>query len=87
MTRLRKVFGATGPHLESQPIVIVKKGEEKIGLAVDELLGTQEIVIKPVHRYVRDNRHFSGSAIIGSGEVVMVLDVGSLVMSKRLVLT
>ena len=67
----------------TQPIVIIRKEEEKLGLAVDTFLNTQEIIIKPIHRLVKENKNFAGCSIIGSGEVVLVLDVGNLMLSKR----
>ncbi|MFH1653128.1 MAG: chemotaxis protein CheA [Pseudomonadota bacterium] len=72
---------------ENLPMVIVKKGGEMMGLLVDELLSTQEIVIKPLHRLMTEegysNKYFAGSAIIGTGEAILVLDVGNLVLSCR----
>ena len=69
--------------MKAQPIAIVKKGEEELGLAVDAFLTTQEIVIKPLNKLVRENKYFSGSTIIGSGEVVLILDVSNLMLTKR----
>jgi two-component system chemotaxis sensor kinase CheA len=83
ITRLDILFKAPSLGLRAQPIVIVKKGEEKLGLAVDAFLTAQEIVIKPLNKLVRENKYFSGSTIIGSGEVVLILDVTNLVLTKR----
>lgn len=83
ITRLDILFNSPPLGLRSQPIAIVKKGEEKLGLAVDAFLTTQEIVIKPLNKLVRENRYFSGSTIIGAGEVVLVLDVSNLMLTKR----
>jgi two-component system chemotaxis sensor kinase CheA len=83
ITRLNELFHTPHPPLEKQPIVIVWKGREKLGLAVDGLMATQEIVIKPLNKLVRENRYFAGSTIIGSGEVVLILDVANLILSKR----
>jgi two-component system chemotaxis sensor kinase CheA len=69
--------------LREQPIVIVKRGEERLGLAVDALSVAQEIVIKPLNKLVRENKYFSGSTIIGSGKVVLILDVSNLMLTKR----
>ena len=46
-------------------------------------MDTQEIVLKPLNKLVKENKYFAGCSIIGSGEVVLVLDVGNLVLSKR----
>ncbi|MBU0571411.1 MAG: chemotaxis protein CheA [Candidatus Omnitrophica bacterium] len=68
---------------EQQLIVIIKKGEEKLGLVVDSFMSTQEIVIKPLNRLVKENKYFGNSTIIGSGEVVLILDVANLMLTKR----
>ncbi|MFH1287711.1 MAG: chemotaxis protein CheA [bacterium] len=90
ITRLDVLFGgAETPRRggvsadEKQPIVIIRKGGEKLGLVVDALMATQEIVIKPLNKFVRENRYFSGSTIVGSGEVVLILDVGNLMLTKK----
>jgi len=83
ITRLDILFKSPSLGLKAQPIAIVKKGEEELGLAVDAFLTTQEIVIKPLNKLVRENKYFSGSTIIGSGEVVLVLDVSNLMLTKR----
>ena len=62
--------------------MIVWKGRERLGLAVDGLMATQEIVIKPLSKVVKENRYFSGSTIIGSGEVVLILDVANLLLTR-----
>lgn len=83
VTRLDLLFGMPSLELKKQPIVIVKKGTEELGLAVDGFSTTQEIVIKPLNKLVRENRYFSGSTIIGSGEAVLILDVSNLMLTKK----
>lgn len=83
ITRLDVLFGAPSLGQEKQPIVIIRKGEEKLGLAVDSFMSTQEIVIKPLNKVVKENKYFAGSTIIGSGEVVLILDVANLMLTKR----
>lgn len=83
VTRLNSLFGLEAPALAQQPIVVVRKDEERLGLAVDNLLSTQEVVVKPLNPAVRENRYFSGAALIGSGEAILILDVAHLVLSRR----
>ena len=64
-------------------IAIIRKGEEKLGLAVDAFSTTQEIVIKPLNKLVIENKYFAGSTIVGSGEVVLILDIANLILTKR----
>ncbi len=83
ITRLNVLFGTPSLAFDRQPIVIVRKEEEKLGLAVDALMTTQEIVLKPLNRLIRENLYFAGFTIIGSGEVVLILDIANLILSKR----
>ena len=58
-----------------KPVVIVRTGTGPIGLAVDELLGRQEIVIKPIGALKSLERSsFGGATIDPEGRVVLVLD-------------
>ncbi len=52
---------------------------QKIGLVVDELMGQQEVVIKPMEDYLQENSGFSGATIIGDGQISLILDVYELV--------
>lgn len=83
VTRLDLLFKLPSSALDKQPIVIVRRGQDRLGLAVDSLMETQEIVIKPLHSLARKNKYLSGSTVIGSGEVVSILDVGNLLLTKR----
>lgn len=83
ITRLFHPVQTQSPGHQIQPIVIIKRGEERMGLAVDGFLDTRETVLKPFNRLVRENKNFAGCSIVGSGEVVLVLDVNNLILSKR----
>lgn len=71
------------PPREDEPenliIVIVKKGDKLTGLVIDTLLGQQEIVIKPLGKYININKMISGATILGDGEVALIIDSNSLV--------
>jgi len=83
ITRLDSLFDTPSLGLEKQPIAIIRKGKEKLGLAVDAFSTTQEIVIKPLNKLVIENKYFAGSTIVGSGEVVLILDIANLILTKR----
>lgn len=59
--------------------VVVDVAHHRLGLVVDALVGQQEIVIKPLGEFLRKPPCLAGSAILGDGRVVMVLDLGDLV--------
>ncbi|MGB4394321.1 MAG: chemotaxis protein CheA [Tepidanaerobacteraceae bacterium] len=60
-------------------LVIVKKGEKNVGLAVDDLIGQQEIVIKSLGKFLNDIEFIAGATILGNGEVALILDINKLV--------
>lgn len=63
---------------ESLVVVIVKKGDKQAGLVIDNLIGQQEIVIKPLGKYIYIHKMFSGATILGDGEVALILDTNTL---------
>ncbi|MEG0805188.1 MAG: chemotaxis protein CheA [Lachnospiraceae bacterium] len=64
---------------ESLTVVIVRKGENFAGLVVDDLMGQQEIVIKSLGNYIKNNKMISGATILGDGEVALILDANALI--------
>jgi chemosensory pili system protein ChpA (sensor histidine kinase/response regulator) len=69
------LHGGGGGIENGKPIVIVRTAVGPFGLAVDELLGRQEIVIKPIGSLKTLKRsYFSGATIDPEGRVILVLD-------------
>ena len=64
---------------ENLTVVIVSKGDKQAGLVVDNLIGQQEIVIKPLGKYIKIEKMISGATILGDGEVALILDANALV--------
>ncbi len=71
------------PPREEEPenlvVVIVKKGDKQTGLVIDNLLGQQEIVIKPLGKYINIPKIISGATILGDGGVALIIDSNSLI--------
>jgi two-component system chemotaxis sensor kinase CheA len=61
------------------PVVVVERGRQRYGLVVDEILGKEDIVLKPLGSYLQQIEGLAGATIRGEGEVVLVLDVPGLV--------
>ena len=59
-------------------LVILQAGSQVFGLAVDEIGDTEEIVVKPLHRFLQALGTYSGVTIMGDGRPCMILDVGGL---------
>ncbi len=55
-------------------IVVAQIGTYSMGIIVDRVFDTEEIVVKPVAPILRDIQLFSGNTILGDGSVVMILD-------------
>jgi two-component system chemotaxis sensor kinase CheA len=76
--RLREVFGAGGPLPRRESVVVIRHGAQRAGLVVDALLGEFQTVIKPLGPVFSQLRAISGSTLLGTGEVALILDVGAL---------
>ncbi|MDE2280680.1 MAG: chemotaxis protein CheW, partial [Xanthomonadaceae bacterium] len=77
--RLRELFGVAGEPPRRENIVVLKHAGQMAGLVVDALVGEIQSVIKPMNRLFGAVRCISGSSILGSGEVALILDVPALV--------
>jgi chemosensory pili system protein ChpA (sensor histidine kinase/response regulator) len=64
------------------PLVLVRAGEHSTALLADELIGSREIVVKPVGPQISSIRGISGATILGDGRVVIILDIGALVRAE-----
>jgi two-component system chemotaxis sensor kinase CheA len=74
---LADIFGFQRPVLNGKGVTVVaiKHGDARFGLGIDEILGLQQIVLKPVSGLNQDNPLFAGAAITGSGRVAMIVDL------------
>ncbi len=61
------------------PIILVRAGEHSAALLMDEMLASQEIVVKSVGPQLASVRGISGATILGDGRIVLILDVNALV--------
>ncbi len=61
--------------------MVIQVGERRYGLVVNDVLDTEEIVVKPLATILRDVDVFSGATILGDGSVVLILDPNA--MSER----
>jgi two-component system chemotaxis sensor kinase CheA len=59
---------------EAAHVVVAQVGASMLGIIVDRVFDTEEIVVKPVAPILRDITMFSGNTILGDGSVIMILD-------------
>lgn len=77
--RLRRLFDCAGAPGPEQNVVIVASGENRVGIVVDRIVGTNQTVIKQMSKLHAGVRAVSGATILGDGSVALILDVGHLI--------
>lgn len=87
LIRLAEFFGLPeGAVPERQYVVILGRGDKRVGLVVDRLRGQQEVVIKPVDTAIAGAAAavaLAGATIMGDGRVVLILDVAAFFEGRR----
>ncbi|MCK4742476.1 MAG: chemotaxis protein CheA [Sulfuriflexus sp.] len=63
---------------DSSHVVIVALGTQRLGFVVDELLGQEEVVIKPLGEMLLGTPGMSGATITGDGKIALIIDVPGL---------
>ncbi len=66
------------------PVVVLGVVERRMAFRVDGLQGTQEVVIKSLGRQLSQARNVAGATILGTGQVVMILNVADLIKSAQI---
>jgi two-component system chemotaxis sensor kinase CheA len=79
--RLARLFGLQRVERDRKGsfVVIAQVGARRLGLVVDELVGQQDIVIKPLGKSLRMVRGFAGATELGDQRIALVVDVGALI--------
>ncbi|MCA3012413.1 MAG: chemotaxis protein CheW, partial [Myxococcaceae bacterium] len=77
--RLSRVFGLHEVPVERHFVVVIGLAQERLGLAVDALLGQEDIVTKPLGGRLRGVPGIAGATELGDRRAVLVIDVGALV--------
>ena len=79
---VRKLMGNENPD-NGQLFVILRNHDRRIAIPVDELLGQQLVLLRPLQGVLSSVRDMSGIAILSGGEVGMVVAVSALVAMDR----
>jgi two-component system chemotaxis sensor kinase CheA len=76
---LGQLLGLSGEDSPRGFVILLSVGLNRVGLRVDDLLGRQDIVIRPLGRLLQGLRGIAGATDLGEPSGVLVLDVGALV--------
>ena len=77
---LKRWLVASAVHEEQREghVVILSVGTQRIGFVVDQLVGQEEVVIKPLGKMLQGTPGMSGATITGDGRIALILDVPSM---------
>ena len=84
LLRLRSVLGAPLESSDTINIVVVNADGAPFGLIVDGVCDTEEIVVKPLARELKQLQLYAGATIMGDGTVALILDVAGLARTTKL---
>lgn len=71
-------------RLRSSHVVVVETGQMRYGLLVDSLYDSEEIVVKPLGRHVKDLGYVAGATILGDGHIALIIDVMGIAQQANL---
>lgn len=83
LINLRKKFGFEDTTSDEVTLVTVREDGSQKGLVVDEVIGQQQVVLKPLGRLYQDLGWFSGGSVMGDGNLALVLDINYLVQHNK----
>jgi len=86
LVRLNDIFGLPRKGIMEKkffPVIVVQSVEKKIAIMVDELIGRQEIISKGIGDPLKNIKNIAGATILGSGRVVLILDIPSIIESAE----
>lgn len=83
LIRLQEKFKLASQELDSKDhnllTLLVSAGDEKLGLVVDDVVETLEIIVKPIPEILKTDKAFSGTTILGDGNTTLILNPQGLI--------
>ncbi len=73
------------PHNDALNIVVLRADDRQFGLVVDRINDSEEIVVKPLSSQLKGVPVYSGTTIMGDGQVALILDVMGLAHTSRVI--
>ncbi len=79
LSSLLGIHRATGTIQDEMTLLIVRMGNNKIGVIVDEIQRKEEVLVKPLAEYLAAIPGLAGASILGDGRSILILDPGELI--------
>jgi chemotaxis protein histidine kinase CheA len=83
LATILKLPASSAPETDDVMVVIVRDGEEKLGLLVDDIVSREEMVVKPLPLHLQKLRMVSGATIGERNSIVNVLHVPEILRQAR----
>ncbi len=85
MVSLREALGQPAAETDDLGLFIVVLGNQhrQYGLVVDQVVDTEEIVVRPLSSYLKSISEFSGVTMLADGRLAMIVDVWGLATANR----
>jgi two-component system chemotaxis sensor kinase CheA len=71
----RSLFGEPGQAPDDAAIIILNKNDQHVSIEVDQIVGKEQVVIKPIDETLQIIPYLSGTSILGNGELAFLIDV------------
>ncbi|APW61254.1 Chemotaxis protein CheA [Paludisphaera borealis] len=84
MISLRSLFRTEGPAPAREELLLTRHSGQRVGVAVDRLVGRVQAVIQSLGEGMHGLNRFSGATILGDGSVSLILDLAALVSESRI---
>lgn len=80
--RLNEHYSIQGSHMDHEGIfIMIEHDNEQVLLFADELVGEQQVVVKSLSKYIHKVKGISGFALLGDGQISMILDPSGFMMA------
>ena len=83
LMRLRDIFSLPEPRPALEQAVVVNVADMRVGLAVDQVIGNHQTVIKSLGRIYRRADCIAGATITGDGNVALILDLAGIIRGAK----
>jgi len=86
IVRLHKLFGIEPKHtiLENGMLIVVKAGNQKIALFIDEFLHQHQVVVKPLDKNFKAIAGIGAATVRGDGSIGLILDIVGLIEVQKM---
>ncbi|MBD2243594.1 hybrid sensor histidine kinase/response regulator [Nostoc sp. FACHB-888] len=72
---------AHDPSVAKNPVLLLRRNQEKVALEVDQIIGEQELVIRPLGNAIAPPKYIYGCSSLANGNLILVIDASLLVKS------